>query len=222
MCYNKESSITAFVVGIVLSVYLFTIGDKYLKTLSIFSGYIVFAQLIEYFLWDNQSCNKTNDIVSKIIPIYLIGQPLSILFALYYFKSSFVKSEVLIALIVFGLCIILKMLYDALTSNKNLCSKAVNGSLEWDTIYNPKIKPSHEFLSLFTGLGIIPQYSILFYWATLLFVLFLKNKLYSWVSAFLLLSTFFINFLNNVNWYSTYCFTMVILPLVLIITKFFV
>ena len=222
MCYNKESSITAFIVGIVLSTYLFTIWDKYLKTLSIFSGYIVFAQLIEYFLWDNQSCNKTNDIVSKIIPIYLIGQPLSILFSLYYFKSSFVKSEVLIALIVFGLCIILKMLYDALTSNKNLCSKAVNGSLEWDTIYNSKTRPSRDFLSLFTGHGIIPQYSKLIYSATLLFVLFLKNKLYSWISAFLLLSTFFINFLNNVNWYSTFCFTMVILPLVLIITKFFV
>jgi hypothetical protein len=222
MCYNKESSITAFIVGIVLSTYLFTIGDKYLKTLSIFSGYIVFAQLIEYFLWDNQSCNKTNDIVSKIIPLYLLGQPLSVLLALYYFKSSFVKPEVLMTLIVIGLCIILKILYDTLTSNKKLCSKGVNGSLEWDTIYNPKRKARRDFLSLFTEDGIMPQYSKIFYSATLLFVLFLNNKLYSWISAFLLVSTFLMNFLNNVNWYSTFCFTMVILPLVLIITKFFV
>ena len=185
---------------------MYKIGDKYLKTLSIFTAYIVLAQLIEYFLWNNLSCNKTNDAISKLIPVYLIGQPLSILFALYYFKSSFVKPEILLAFIVLGICILLKTIYDMITSNKKLCSKKINNTLYWDTIYK----------------GIISNYSSLFYNCTIFFILFLNNKLYSWISFFILVFTFLINIFYNVNWYSTWCFTSAFLPLILIMIKHFV
>ena len=67
MCFNKEISITTYGIGTIGSMYLW----KYNKTLSIFYAWVVLMQLIEFFLWNNQTCSdnitKMNNInITKI------------------------------------------------------------------------------------------------------------------------------------------------------------
>jgi len=57
MCFNAPVSLTAFIIGAVGSIRLFTLGYK---AEALFYFWVVLMQLVEYFLWKNQPCNKTN------------------------------------------------------------------------------------------------------------------------------------------------------------------
>jgi hypothetical protein len=63
MCFNDRVSITTYLVGIAGCINLYFNYD--LKVEAIFYGWVVQMQLIEYFLWNNQTCNKMNEITTK-------------------------------------------------------------------------------------------------------------------------------------------------------------
>jgi hypothetical protein len=64
MCYNKEVSITTYIIGIIGCINLYF--NLNLKIEAILLAYVIQMQLIEYYIWDNISCNETNIITSKI------------------------------------------------------------------------------------------------------------------------------------------------------------
>ena len=57
MCFNAPVSLTTFLIGIIGSIRLFYLNYK---AEAIFYAWVVLMQLIEFFLWRNQPCNKTN------------------------------------------------------------------------------------------------------------------------------------------------------------------
>ena len=80
MCFNTESSITVFFIGIICSIALFYRSIKNNSKIDLLSSIILVLitsmQLIEYVLWQNQVCNDRNRIASYFIAILLFLQPL--------------------------------------------------------------------------------------------------------------------------------------------------
>ena len=92
MCFNKESSLTFFIFGTVCSIYIINRGIKTKNNDDIASGvlllFISFMQLIEFYLWINQTCNKVNRLMSLLIIVLLWAQPLSL-----YISSTILNNK---------------------------------------------------------------------------------------------------------------------------------
>ena len=71
MCFNKETSIGAFIIGILCACILIFRGVRGGNYTDITSGMllivITFMQIIEYVLWDNTTCDKKNRIASYFL-----------------------------------------------------------------------------------------------------------------------------------------------------------
>jgi hypothetical protein len=77
MCFNKEVSIATYIIGMLGSIYLYKQG---LIPEAIFYCCVVQMQLIEYFIWEHQSCQdieinknltKLGILINHIEPIFL-------------------------------------------------------------------------------------------------------------------------------------------------------
>ena len=76
MCFNEHVSITTYIFGMIGCINLYYTYN--LKIEAIFFAWVVQMQLIEYFLWKNQSCNqeninatKTGIIINHLEPVVL-------------------------------------------------------------------------------------------------------------------------------------------------------
>jgi len=58
MCFNEKVSIATYIIGMIGCINLYFNLD--LKIEAIIFAWVVQMQLIEYFLWNNQSCNQLN------------------------------------------------------------------------------------------------------------------------------------------------------------------
>ena len=80
MCFDSTTSLVTFSMATASSLYLYFKGlknnNKSDKFISLIVMLIGFMQLIEYFLWKNQSCNNTNHVFSLLILILLTLQPI--------------------------------------------------------------------------------------------------------------------------------------------------
>jgi hypothetical protein len=90
MCFNATTSLITFCISLFCFFYLLYFGlktnnksDIFLSILTILIGLM---QFIEYFLWNNQSCNNTNHIFSLliIVVLYLQGIIMNIVFFILY------------------------------------------------------------------------------------------------------------------------------------------
>jgi hypothetical protein len=63
MCFNDRVSILTYIIGMIGCINLYFNLD--LKVEAIFFAWVIQMQLIEYFLWTNQSCNQENINVTK-------------------------------------------------------------------------------------------------------------------------------------------------------------
>ena len=76
MCYNKDISIYTYLIGLVSS-YLLIVNDKIsLKILGCFFMIVIQMQLIDYFLWTNNTCNSKNIQISTIGAFINFIQPI--------------------------------------------------------------------------------------------------------------------------------------------------
>lgn len=103
MCFNAKSSLLLFSVAILCSVYLLFIGVAQRNKYDIFAGILTILiglmQLIEYFLWKNQDCLRTNHNLSLLIMILLSSQPIVASLAhMYLFTET--------SIVVIALCVL--------------------------------------------------------------------------------------------------------------------
>ena len=66
MCFSANISLLAFILGIIGSILVFTLGGPSNKIISLFFAFVSSMQLIEYFLWKHQVCDNYNKLLSKI------------------------------------------------------------------------------------------------------------------------------------------------------------
>lgn len=148
MCYNKDISIYTYILGLVSSYLLLTNENKSLKILGCFFIIVIQMQLVEYFLWSNNSCNSKNIQLSHIGAFINFIQPIILYLAIMYYNKDLTKKTTkiihgtiilyIIALIIF----IIRLLPLG-------CSTMTNNSapyLQWSWMYE---KNTTYILSLF-------------------------------------------------------------------------
>ena len=93
MCYNKDISIYTYLIGLVSS-YLLIVNDKIsLKILGCFFMIVIQMQLIDYFLWTNNTCNSKNIQISTIGAFINFIQPIILYLAILYFNKNITKKN---------------------------------------------------------------------------------------------------------------------------------
>lgn len=86
MCFNAPTSMVAFLISLIFCIWLIYRGAMEKEHVDIFAGIITILigsmQLIEFFLWRNQKCDKTNHVLSLLLFILLYLQPILVVVAM--------------------------------------------------------------------------------------------------------------------------------------------
>ena len=64
MCFSANVSLATFLFGGIGSYLVWTLGTIFDKIAGLFMGFVALMQGIEYVLWKNRECNRTNKLVS--------------------------------------------------------------------------------------------------------------------------------------------------------------
>jgi hypothetical protein len=196
MCFNKESSITFFLFGTICSFYIIYKGVLNKNNTEIISGFLLllisFMQLIEYGLWINQTCNKTNYILSLLIIILIWSQPFFVYMLSIYLSDKKIPLYHYPILIIW--CLIALFSFYVSKNKKNLCSLADKDTcrLIWapfKLLYlNYKLIAILGFILYFLifNLDIIKSKNTYFFYILLPIVILLSiyYKQYNWFSIF--------------------------------------
>jgi len=113
MCFNAPVSLTTFLIGIIGSLRLFYLNYK---AEAIFYAWVVLMQLIEFFLWRNQPCNKTNLILTNIGMLINHLEPIALWVGIILFSKKELPSFVNILLLLY---LVLTIYYSKVFFNKN-------------------------------------------------------------------------------------------------------
>lgn len=160
MCFDASTSITTFSISLTTATYLYYIekNNKNNKFFAVVLFLIGLMQLLEFFLWKNQSCNYNNHVFSLLILVLITLQPIiGMNYYSYLFKPTLFNKQ---------LVLIYSILYTIFTSyilsklNKvKLCSKPTKKScrLNWDS-FNKLSKTFPRYIALlFFGFYFGPQ-----------------------------------------------------------------
>lgn len=135
MCYTKEASITAFLVGSISSLLLLFYGDKKYENQNLVIGcfflFVSFIQLFDYFMYIDSNCiSGWNKIAGYLGPIFNSLQPtILFIFVLMLVKDRMVLWPIIILNIIYLIYIF--YLYLQYIKRNNLCSEQKNGRLSW-------------------------------------------------------------------------------------------
>jgi hypothetical protein len=99
MCFNEQVSILTYIVGIIGCINLYFNLD--LKVEAIFFACVVQMQLVEYFLWNNQSCNQMNIDTTKVGIIINHMEPIVLWIAILLLSKHVLPVYVNILMILF-------------------------------------------------------------------------------------------------------------------------
>ena len=206
MCFSAEASLSAYILGTIASLYLLIKGDKYDKHIGLFSLSFIQMQLVEFFMWIDQDCNKDFNHYASIFSKYiLILQPISITIGALLFKTTNIPNNLLYLLILISFIYFIDYSIKIFYNKRKFCSKSINnGYLEWD------------FVSKITLLEYIIYFTIMFLlWP---FVKDIKGILVFIFSIISLLFGLNNNYkFNFEQWESKWCFFGVLLPFLIII-----
>ena len=193
MCYNQTISLLTFAVMILSTIYLFYRNypnDRWFSIIFISAGIM---QLIEYFMWRNQSCGMTNHIATILAFIVLLIQPIAVLIGAYYFGDLIFDRKKLAPIIwIYGIIIGLFVIIGINYGIKNrLCSLPNRKHLDWN------------ISKLFGGKTGIYVFFILYY-AMFLLLLLSRPWYLGFIIAIMLLGTLFFSifFIKNASWKS--------------------
>ena len=210
MCFSANASITSFIFATTISIILFVIGTSTLKCLSIFSIYVAIMQLIEYILWKNIKCNKINQFITKLIPIYLYLQPIVLLALIYYYDISYIQQKYILYILLGYLVIFCIIAYNIIKLNRKVCSFIHNKSLIWGSL-----RKKFNYICS-NALEHVYQYYI--YYIGLSIMLFIKEDcIYPIIYSSLSMLSYLYNAYKRYEWHSYWCYSVNMIPLVLLI-----
>lgn len=89
-------------------------------------------QLAEYFMWQDQSCGDTNKYATIYAYIVLLMQPLSVLWAGYYFRTLHISLQMTTILSIVFIIVYGRGIVEYLLKPGTKCSRPRVKHLEWD------------------------------------------------------------------------------------------
>jgi len=207
MCYNQTISFLTFAVMAISTIYLIYRNypnDRWVAIVFISAGIM---QLLEYFMWKDQSCGMNNHLATIGALLLLLIQPIAILIGAYYFGDLIIDRRKLSPIIwIYGIIIgIFGINWINYASKKRLCSLPSGIHLDWD--FSPVMK----------------IFWVLYYLVVLLF--FMSRPWYLGVIVGLLLIgslLFSVFYVKNPAWKSLWCWIINFIPIIYIIISYYV
>lgn len=205
MCYNQTISLLTFAVMAISTIYIIYRNypnDRWVAIVFISAGLM---QLLEYFMWKDQSCGITNHVATILAFIVLLIQPIAVLIGAYYFGDLIFDRKKLAPIIwIYGIIIgIFAINWINFTNKNRLCSHPNGRHLDWD--FKPMMK----------------IFSFMYYLIFLLFFMSRPWYLGAIVGIFLIGSLLFsVFYIKNPSWKSWWCFVVNFIPIIYIIISF--
>lgn len=88
MCWNKEVSITTFILAVIGSIYLYKRNKPNDRWIAVFALTVAMIQLAEFFMWSDLSCGSINKYASIFALLILALEPLMNMFGGIYFSNT--------------------------------------------------------------------------------------------------------------------------------------
>ena len=229
MCYSATTSFLTFIIMALSTIFLICRNypnDRWFAIVFISAGLM---QLLEYFMWKDQSCGRMNHLATMLALLLLMIQPIAVLIGAYYFgdlvfilknfvfKNKEIKKDIFffylfdrkklapiiwIYGIIIGICGINWINY---ASKKRLCSRPNGIHLDWD--FSPVMK----------------IFWVLYYLVVLLFFMSRPWYLGSIVGLLLIGSLLFsVFYVKNTSWKSWWCWIINFIPIIYILVSYYV
>ena len=96
MCFNKEISLTTFVISLFVSVLFYIRNRPNDRLISIFNLTIASMQLVEYFIWSNINNKEKNKFYTRIAKLTYTLHPIIIMIAFYLFGTLSINKNILV------------------------------------------------------------------------------------------------------------------------------
>ena len=96
MCWSEKSSLTTFLIGTIVSLFLIVRNKAYDRLFGIFFVWIIFMQFLEYLMWRDINCTTNlNNIASQMAWFQNLSQPLigGILLIVYVYVGRTLKDK---------------------------------------------------------------------------------------------------------------------------------
>ncbi len=200
MCYNQTISFITFTIMAISTLYLIYRNypnDRWVAIVFISAGLM---QLLEYFMWKDQSCGRMNHLATIWALLLLLIQPIAVLIGAYYFGDLIFDKNKLSPIIgIFGINWI------NYVSKKRLCSRPSGIHLDWDFRSMMKI------------------FCVLYYLVILLFFMTRPWYLGGIIGILLIGSLLFsVFYVKNPSWKSLWCWVVNFIPIIYIIISYFI
>jgi hypothetical protein len=213
MCYSTKISLLTFAIMAISTIYLIYRNypnDRWFAIIFISAGIM---QLLEYFMWRNQSCGLTNHLATIGAFLILLIQPFATIIGAYFFGSLVVDREKLLPIIwIYGIIIGIIAIIGINYGMKNrLCSLPNGKHLDWN------------ISKLFGGKIAIYVFFFLYY-AMFLLILLSRPWYLGFIMAIMLFGTlvFSVFFIKNPSWKSIWCWIVNFIPIFYIILSFII
>jgi len=155
MCFNAEVSFTTYIIGTISSVIL---ALKGFPKEAIFYFFIIQMQLVEYFLWNDQTCNDFNKLITKFGIILNHLQPIILYLLIKYYndgRTFDLPKWLNILIIVYTIATIYYTKY-VMTNECSLISPESSPHIEW--LWN-----NTEYGNLYYGLFLVVLLSLTYH-----------------------------------------------------------
>lgn len=201
MCIDAKTSISAWLICIIIAVYLWHRNQNYDRWNALFIATFTLIQLLEAGIWSGYN----NQLLTEIILVALLLQPMVQTFASYYYTESIFMKYLIIVYAI----ILVYTIYRVITAQQGqfYSDRGPNGHMVWhDTRYpNSFLAGGYSFIGVLYLIG--------------LFVPLLFMKDYKWVPLIIVgLGTLFYSLYmtRNQEFSSVWCLSATLYALVAI------
>ena len=147
MCYNAQVSAGTFLFVAAMSAYMWRRNRGLDRPLALMLVFIAFMQVFEWGLWLNLECGPVNKIISAIIPVYLVLQPVILNWVVGAYMAGWAGGYGIVALVAAAL-----MLPERITwavNHYGECSKPDQvGHLTWPGVPFESFVPYIYYITL--------------------------------------------------------------------------
>ena len=130
MCYNASVSAGTFLFVAAMSAYMWQRNRGSDRPLAIMLTFIAFMQVLEWGLWLNMDCGLVNKIISAIIPVYLMLQPVILNWVVGSYKAGWGIGYGTVA-IVAAILLVPYQLYRAIKNYGDCSTLSEKGHIAW-------------------------------------------------------------------------------------------
>lgn len=216
MCYSEQISLLTFGVMLLSSVYIIKRkqpNDRWFAIIFLLAGVM---QLLEYFMWSDQKCGRTNEIATIIAFVLLMLQPVGLIGGAYQFGNLSIDKKLLLPILIIYAIVFGSQIANSLGYIKSkgikLCSTPDGRHLSWGL---QKVFGRSEIISILL---------MVLYYGSVVILLFGRPILPSIFVGAMLVGTllFSVFIVRNPSWKSFWCWTVNFIPMLYILftTKF--